>query len=86
LEAKVLFDVPKLHPLIDEFVPTLEGENRIYYTRREKLPGLNFILLSNFFSCLMHGVWKYRFMHILLGKKNQLIIKKYICLNSFLTK
>jgi len=54
LEAKVLFDVPKLHPLIDEFIPTLEGENGICYTHPEKLPGLNFILLSNLFSCLMH--------------------------------
>ncbi|KAL5054183.1 hypothetical protein RYX36_034865 [Vicia faba] len=40
LEAKILFDVPKLHPLIDEFIPTLEGENGICYTHPEKLPGV----------------------------------------------
>nr|QSD99898.1 NAC family transcription factor [Melilotus albus] len=40
LEAKVMFDVPKLHPLIDEFIPTLEGENGICYTHPEKLPGV----------------------------------------------
>uniref|UniRef100_A0A803MVY6 NAC domain-containing protein n=1 Tax=Chenopodium quinoa TaxID=63459 RepID=A0A803MVY6_CHEQI len=27
-----------LHPLIDEFIPTLEGENGICYTHPEKLP------------------------------------------------
>ncbi|KAI4296814.1 hypothetical protein L6164_036737 [Bauhinia variegata] len=41
LEAKVLSDVRKLHPLIDEFIPTLEGENGICYTHPEKLPGVN---------------------------------------------
>ncbi|KAI4306437.1 hypothetical protein L6164_029714 [Bauhinia variegata] len=41
LEAKVLSDVQKLHPLIDEFIPTLEGENGICYTHPEKLPGVN---------------------------------------------
>ncbi|XP_051128234.1 NAC domain-containing protein 73-like [Andrographis paniculata] len=39
LEAKVLSDVRKLHPLIDEFIPTIEGENGICYTHPEKLPG-----------------------------------------------
>ncbi|TKY59211.1 NAC domain-containing protein 73 [Spatholobus suberectus] len=41
LEAKVLSDVPKLHPLIDEFISTLEGENGICYTHPEKLPGVS---------------------------------------------
>ncbi|KAG7962385.1 hypothetical protein I3843_09G064200 [Carya illinoinensis] len=40
LEAKVLSDTRKLHPLIDEFIPTLEGENGICYTHPEKLPGV----------------------------------------------
>ncbi|CAJ2678701.1 unnamed protein product [Trifolium pratense] len=40
LEAKVLFDVTKLHPLIDEFIPTLEGVNGICCTHPEKLPGV----------------------------------------------
>uniref|UniRef100_A0A5B6YJU4 Putative NAC domain-containing protein 8 isoform X1 n=1 Tax=Davidia involucrata TaxID=16924 RepID=A0A5B6YJU4_DAVIN len=39
LEAKVLYNTHKLHPLIDEFIPTLEGENGICYTHPEKLPG-----------------------------------------------
>lgn len=58
LEAKIMFDVPKLHPLIDEFIPTLEGENGICYTHPEKLPGLSFFILApnNFLSCLMHGL------------------------------
>ncbi|KAK9689829.1 hypothetical protein RND81_09G084100 [Saponaria officinalis] len=30
-----------LHPLIDEFIPTLEGQNGICYTHPEKLPGVN---------------------------------------------
>ncbi|KAI7757520.1 hypothetical protein M8C21_029121 [Ambrosia artemisiifolia] len=38
LEAKVRLDAHKLHPLIDEFIPTLEGENGICYTHPEKLP------------------------------------------------
>lgn len=41
LEAKVLSDTRRLHPLIDEFIPTLEGENGICYTHPEKLPGVN---------------------------------------------
>ncbi|XP_010549363.1 PREDICTED: NAC domain-containing protein 10 [Tarenaya hassleriana] len=40
LEAKVSSDKRKLHPLIDEFIPTLEGENGICYTHPEKLPGV----------------------------------------------
>jgi hypothetical protein len=39
LEAKVMSDVCKIHPLIDQFIPTLEGENGICYTHPEKLPG-----------------------------------------------
>ncbi|KAL8507052.1 hypothetical protein ACS0TY_017800 [Phlomoides rotata] len=41
LEAKVVFDTRKLHPLIDEFIPTIEGENGICYTHPEKLPGVS---------------------------------------------
>ncbi|KAL8045796.1 hypothetical protein ABFX02_08G137700 [Erythranthe guttata] len=40
LEAKVFSDTRKLHPLIDEFIPTIEGENGICYTHPEKLPGV----------------------------------------------
>ncbi|XAR59188.1 hypothetical protein NMG60_11014889 [Bertholletia excelsa] len=41
LEAKVSSDVCKMHPLIDEFIPTLEGENGICYTHPERLPGVS---------------------------------------------
>ncbi|EXC30560.1 NAC domain-containing protein 8 [Morus notabilis] len=41
LEAKILSDSRKLHPLIDEFIQTLEGENGICYTHPEKLPGVS---------------------------------------------
>lgn len=42
LEGKVRPDDESngLHPLIDEFIPTLEGENGICYTHPEKLPGV----------------------------------------------
>lgn len=40
LEAKVRLDSHKIHPLIDEFIQTLEGENGICYTHPEKLPGV----------------------------------------------
>lgn len=39
LEAKVYSDAKNLHPLIDEFIPTIHGENGICYTHPEKLPG-----------------------------------------------
>nr|GMC88232.1 NAC domain-containing protein 73-like [Ipomoea batatas] len=41
LQAKSVSDSRKLHPLIDEFIPTIEGENGICYTHPEKLPGVN---------------------------------------------
>lgn len=41
LEGKVRSDILKLHPLIDEFIPTIEGDNGICYTHPEKLPGVN---------------------------------------------
>ncbi|CAL1372838.1 unnamed protein product [Linum trigynum] len=40
LEAKVTSDSRKIHPLIDEFIPTIDGENGICYTHPEKLPGV----------------------------------------------
>ncbi|XP_057797538.1 NAC domain-containing protein 73-like [Salvia miltiorrhiza] len=41
LEAKVMCDTRKMHPLIDEFIPTIQGENGICYTHPEKLPGVS---------------------------------------------
>ena len=45
LEGKVRFGctvaaaADPSHPLIDEFIPTIEGEDGICYTHPEKLPG-----------------------------------------------
>lgn len=41
LKAKVGCDAEELHPLIDEFIPTIEGETGICYTHPEKLPGVS---------------------------------------------
>ncbi|KAI4304382.1 hypothetical protein MLD38_039902 [Melastoma candidum] len=41
LEAKVLKDTGRMHPLIDEFIPTLEGQDGICSMHPEKLPGLS---------------------------------------------
>uniref|UniRef100_A0A453F7M5 NAC domain-containing protein n=1 Tax=Aegilops tauschii subsp. strangulata TaxID=200361 RepID=A0A453F7M5_AEGTS len=40
LEGKARPDTRKLHPLIDEFIPAIEGENGICYTHPERLPGI----------------------------------------------
>ncbi|MED6146909.1 hypothetical protein PIB30_039137 [Stylosanthes scabra] len=47
LDAKV--DANKSHPLIDEFIPTIEGEDGICYTHPEKLPGVSRDGLSRHF-------------------------------------
>ncbi|KAJ0964682.1 hypothetical protein J5N97_025820 [Dioscorea zingiberensis] len=50
LEAKVLSEEDtKSHPLIDEFIPTIEGEDGICYTHPEKLPGVTRDGLSKHF-------------------------------------
>ncbi|XP_071714804.1 NAC domain-containing protein 73-like [Rutidosis leptorrhynchoides] len=41
LKAKVGCDTIELHPLIDEFIPTIEGDTGICYTHPEKLPGVS---------------------------------------------
>ncbi|XP_076918168.1 NAC domain-containing protein 73-like [Bidens hawaiensis] len=41
LKAKVGCGTSELHPLIDEFIPTIEGETGICYTHPEKLPGVS---------------------------------------------
>ncbi|KAG0499258.1 hypothetical protein HPP92_003949 [Vanilla planifolia] len=40
LEAKVSSHGLSSHPLIDEFIPTIDGEDGICYTHPEKLPGV----------------------------------------------
>ncbi|CAD5172857.1 NAC domain-containing protein 73-like [Musa acuminata AAA Group] len=40
LEGKAMPESEKFHPLIDEFIPTIEGESGICYTHPEKLPGV----------------------------------------------
>ncbi|KAJ8764646.1 hypothetical protein K2173_006728 [Erythroxylum novogranatense] len=50
LEGKVKFETHNLHPLIDEFIPTIEGEKGICYTHPENLPGVsNDGLVRHFF-------------------------------------
>ncbi|KAK1313156.1 NAC domain-containing protein 8 [Acorus calamus] len=49
LEAKVECEQSKSHPLIDEFIPTIEGEDGICYTHPEKLPGVTRDGLSKHF-------------------------------------
>lgn len=45
LEAKVESkEYSKSHPLIDEFIPTIDGEDGICYTHPEKLPGKKHVL------------------------------------------
>jgi hypothetical protein len=39
LEGKARPESRKLHPLVDEFIPTIEGQNGICYTHPERLPG-----------------------------------------------
>ncbi|CAN6345867.1 unnamed protein product [Urochloa humidicola] len=41
LEGKARPYSRKLHPLVDEFIPTIEGENGICYTHPERLPGVS---------------------------------------------
>nr|AUZ96433.1 NAC domain class transcription factor [Malus domestica] len=49
LEAKVEAKDSKSHPLIDEFIPTIEGGDGICYTHPEKLPGVTRDGLSRHF-------------------------------------
>ncbi|KAF8393467.1 hypothetical protein HHK36_021711 [Tetracentron sinense] len=49
LEAKVEAKDLKSHPLIDEFIPTIEGEDGICYSHPEKLPGVTRDGLSRHF-------------------------------------
>ncbi|KAJ6862833.1 NAC domain-containing protein 75 [Populus alba x Populus x berolinensis] len=49
LEAKVEAKDMRSHPLIDEFIPTIEGEDGICYTHPEKLPGVTRDGLSRHF-------------------------------------
>ncbi|XP_010686394.1 NAC domain-containing protein 10 [Beta vulgaris subsp. vulgaris] len=52
LEAKVKSDFSRLHPLLDEFIPTIEGENGICYSHPEKLPGVTKDgVMRHFFHC-----------------------------------
>ncbi|CAL0312527.1 unnamed protein product [Lupinus luteus] len=49
LEAKVVAKHMKSHPLIDVFIPTIEGDDGICYTHPEKLPGITRDGLSRHF-------------------------------------
>jgi hypothetical protein len=50
LEGKARPDTRKLHPLIDEFIPAIEGENGICYTHPERLPGTTVTGYSHTYS------------------------------------
>lgn len=39
LEGKTRPELQKFHPLVDDFIPTIEGESGICYTHPQKLPG-----------------------------------------------
>ncbi|XP_020098273.1 NAC domain-containing protein 73-like [Ananas comosus] len=41
LEAKARPGSRKLHPLIDDYIPTIEGDDGICYTHPERLPGVS---------------------------------------------
>ncbi|KAF8031176.1 hypothetical protein BT93_D0396 [Corymbia citriodora subsp. variegata] len=41
LEAKIMGNVSKIHFLIDQFIPTLEGDDGICCTHPERLPGVS---------------------------------------------
>lgn len=50
LEAQVIrSEDQKSHPLIDEFIPTIHGEDGICYTHPEKLPGT---FIYKLFNCV----------------------------------
>lgn len=73
LEAKIMDDGTRLHPLINEFIPTLEGGYGIWYTHPEKLPG-NFFLMN--FKVLAHNAYiLYVYLRIISQKKWVQILK-----------
>ena len=47
LEAKMEAKNMKSHPLIDEFIPAIEGEDGICYTHPEKLLGVRYTQREN---------------------------------------
>ncbi|KAK3433065.1 hypothetical protein EUGRSUZ_D00593 [Eucalyptus grandis] len=47
LEAKIMGNVRKIHFLIDQFIPTLEGDDGICSTHPERLPGNSGITLPS---------------------------------------
>ncbi|KAG6473055.1 NAC domain-containing protein 73-like [Zingiber officinale] len=41
LEGKTRPELQRFHPLVDDFIPTIEGEDGICYTHPQKLPGVS---------------------------------------------
>ncbi|KAH0450477.1 hypothetical protein IEQ34_021169 [Dendrobium chrysotoxum] len=57
LEAKVSIEgLIRSHPLIDEFIPTIEGEDGICYTHPEKLPDLGKDNLEKLFQIGINSI------------------------------
>jgi hypothetical protein len=49
----------RAHPLIDEFIPTIQGEDGICYTHPENLPGDNALITHVLCSCIRPVVYLY---------------------------
>ena len=62
LEAKVIAESTRSHPLIDFFIPTNDGEHDICYTHPEKLPGKTPIgrLLAQTYSFVYSSIFPFR--------------------------
>lgn len=66
LDAKVEAKELKSHPLIDEFIPTIEGDDGICYTHPEKLPGEYYIMICIYVCvCVLLCIVVYMY-HLLL--------------------
>lgn len=67
LEAKVKDEGSRSHPLIDEFIPTIDGEDGICYTHPEKLPGERGIFLNHILIVLYTDIFlAFRRVHPLI--------------------
>ena len=62
LEAKLSADSARSHPLIDLFIPTIDGKHGICYTHPEKLPGETPIghLLAQTYSFVYSSIFLFR--------------------------
>lgn len=59
LEAKMMGDGTRLHPLINVFIPTLEVDSEIWYTHPETLPGNLSSINFKFLACNSYMLYVY---------------------------